>query len=130
VKKCLIILVSLSIAGAGEYYYMNGDRRVELQPVESTGIAVREYGGTKPFLLENGEKIEVANRIIVKFSSLENLDAYEAEYGLRPLKRIGGKIFLFETDSIEMALDAANALEKRADVVYAQPDILKTRRLR
>jgi len=125
----MVFLFALSAAMAGEYYYMNGDRRVALHPVEPSGAALRGVRTAKPFTLDSGERVYVASRIVVRFSSLENLDLYEAQYGLQPIRRIG-KVFLFETGSVESALNAANALEGMPDVVYAQPDILKKRRLR
>jgi hypothetical protein len=128
------MIFSSFLAGAcafgGEYYYMNGDKRVDLTPVPRTQAALRALDNVMRFKNPAGEEIAIPDRIIVKFKSTENLDNYLKHYDLTMIKRLRQGVYLLGAKSPEAALEAANRLNELPDVRYAQPDIIRKVRLR
>ncbi|WP_456449693.1 S8 family serine peptidase [Hydrogenimonas sp.] len=129
-KKFLMAGVSvLLFAEGGEYYYMNGTKRVELHPLDEGVPRTRSAKAPRPFLLSDGEKVFVPNRIVVKFASEAAMEACREKYDMRPLKKAGG-FYLFEVSTPEKALEVAKKLRLESGVLYVQPEIMKKRTLR
>ncbi len=116
---------------AGEYYYMNGDKRVDLRQVPSTAVKYSLKEGVLYFEKRDGEQIGVVNRIIVKFGSMENFNEYLRKFNLKVVKKYSfGNMYLLEAPTAKDAIDAANALYARSDVIFAQPDLIRRWSLR
>ncbi len=116
---------------AGEYYYMNGDKRVDLQEIPA-GVTKHSLSESLLYFRNaNGKKVGIPNRIIVKFRSMENFDRYLQAYGLKIVKKFNfGNMFLLEAETPKKALEAANSLYGEPDVILAQPDLIREWRLR
>ncbi|BBG66552.1 hypothetical protein NNO_1849 [Hydrogenimonas sp.] len=129
-KSAVLILGALSLF-AGEYRYMNGDRPVELYGPVTT---VKKHSLGEDILYfkkSDGSEIGISGRILVKFESSDNIRQYLEEYGLKLLKRYDiGDIYLLEAESAQKALEAANLLYGKPDVIFAQPDIVREWSLR
>ncbi|BDY13389.1 S8 family serine peptidase [Hydrogenimonas cancrithermarum] len=115
---------------AGDYYYMEGGKRVELTPVTSEFPAARSLQNVLKFKNERGADVAIPNRLIVKFKSPENFDRYLKEFGLKLLHRYRNGTCLLQAPTPKAAMDAANALSQREDVLFAQPDLIKKWSLR
>jgi len=129
-KKLCVLLGCVSVLFGGEFYYMNGGKRVELTPVESDAIAPRASQNLLRFKDAQGKDIAISNRLLVKLKDCENLDKYLKMYEMKIVKEYPNNTFLLETDSPKLAMDAANALSQKPDVIYAQPDLIKKWNLR
>ncbi len=125
-KIAAILLCGALWLSAGEYYYMNGDRRVDLQEVPSAAVKHSLKGGVLYFEKRDGEQVGVVNRIIVKFASMENFEDYLQRFNLKQLKKYSfGNMYLLEAPTPKDAIDAANALYEQPDVLFAQPDLIR-----
>ena len=129
-RKFAMFLGCISLLFGGEFYYMNGEKRVELAPVESDTITPRSSQNILRFKDLKGRDIAISNRLLVKFKDRNNLDKYLEMYKMKIIKEYPGNTFLLETDSPKSAIDAANALSQKADIVYAQPDLIRKWNLR
>ncbi len=131
-RKLLLFLFFVPLLTAGEFFYMNGGKRIELTPVpEKNGAMLREVPKTLRFKDPKGREIAIENRLIVKFRSVENLDDYLNIYNLHVVKKFSfGNMYLLEAPTPKAAMDAANALCEMPDVEFAQPDIMRKRMLR
>jgi len=129
-RKFAMFFGCVSLLFGGEFYYMNGGKRVELTPVESDTIAPRSSQNILRFKDPKGKDIAIPNRLLVKFKDCDNLDKYLEMYKMKIIKEYPGNTFLLETDSPKSAMDAANALSQKADIVYAQPDLIRKWNLR
>ncbi len=123
--NCLVLF-------GGEYHYMNGGKRIELEPLAYEGIRLRgQEVKMLCFTDPDSRKLCVGRQLIVKFKSLEHFDQYIESYDLRILKKYDfGNMFLLEASSPYAAMDAANALYRMPDIEYAQPDMTRERKLR
>lgn len=130
-KSGLLLIFGAVLVFGGEYYYMNGDKRVELEPISSLAAKYSVSGSALYFKKGDGKEIAVPNRVILKLDSPENLDSYLRKYNLKLVKKFDfGNMYLLEAQTPELALEAANALYEEKDVVLAQPDIIRSWRLR
>jgi len=129
-RKLVILLGCVSLVWGGEFYYMNGGKRVELTPVESDTVAPRSSQNILHFKDGQGKEIAIPNRLLLKLKDRENLDKYFTMYGMKIVKEYPNNTFLLETDSPKSAMDSANALSQKPDVIYAQPDLIRKWNLR
>ncbi len=131
-KKGLILLLSALWAFAGEYYYMNGGKKVSLKLLEEPNIRSADKNVTyECFIDDTSQKLCIPNRLLVKFKESADIDGYLERFGLKVLKKYSfGPLYLLEAGSPFEALNAANNLGKMPDIVFAQPDVMKKRRLR
>ncbi|WP_456323342.1 S8 family serine peptidase [Hydrogenimonas sp.] len=129
-KKIFSVFVaSLYLFGA-DYYYMNGDKRVDLTPMPQKETALRGLKNIMTFKNPAGQEIAIPDKIIVKFKTLDNTGDYLNLYDLKVLKKLRGGVYLLGAKSPKAAIEAANALNDAPDIMYAQPDIIKKRHLR
>ncbi len=131
-RKLLLFALCWTLAGAGEYYYINHGRRVALTPVPETGsAALRQKGSSLRFTDPQGREVTIGNRLIVKFKKDTALADYLNRYDLRVVKKYSfGAMYLLEAPDPAAAIEAANALAEMPDVLFAQPDIARKRMLR
>jgi len=129
-RRFTIVLGCVSILFGGEYYYMNGGKRIELTPVENDVSALRSFQNTLKFKDPKGRDVAIPNRLLVKFKNTENLEKYLEMYAMRIVRKFHNNTYLMETVSPQAAIESANALSEKPDVVYAQPDLIKKWRLR
>jgi len=129
-RKFMVLFGCLSMVWGGEFYYMNGGKRVELTPVESDTISPRNSQNILHFKDVNGRDIAIANRLLLKLKECKNLDEYLKKYGMKIVKEYPNNTYLLETVSPKSAMDTANALSQEPDVVYAQPDLIRKWKLR
>jgi len=129
-KKFAMFLGCVSLLFGGEFYYMNGGKRVELTPVENDAITPRSSQNLLRFKDAQGRDISIPNRLLVKLKDCNNLDKYLTEYRMKIVKEYPNNTFLLETNSAKSAMDAANALSQKSDVIYAQPDLIRKWNLR
>jgi len=67
----------------------------------------------------------------VKFASTENFDEYLRRFDLKVVKKYDfGNMYLLEAKTPQKALEAANGLYDRPDVLFAQPDLIRRWSLR
>ena len=125
-----LLLTAAALAFGSDYYYMNGDRRVDLVPVPETSMTLRGIGEALSFKTPAGQEIAIPDRIVVRFRSEEALSPALQRYGLRVIRPLHGLTYLLKAASPAAALEAANALNDAPDVLYAQPDIIKKWRMR
>ena len=115
---------------AGEFYYFNNGKKVPLKPLDGT-LSARSVDAPMRFEDPEGRTISIANRLIVKFRSTENLNEYLNRYNLRIVKKYAFEgMYLLQAPTPVDAIEAANALYEMPDVEFAQPDIARKRMLR
>jgi len=129
-RKLIMLLGCVSVLFSGEFYYMNGGKRVELTPVESDAITPRSSQNLLRFKDKNGRDIAITNRLLVKLKDCDNLDKYLTDYKMKIVKEYPNNTFLLETNSAKSAMDTANALSQKSNVIYAQPDLIRKWNLR
>jgi hypothetical protein len=120
-------LVSLGWAQSG-YYYMNGDRRVDLTPVDRSSWSKRGMQERR-FVRPDGEVVTVGQDILVRFKDEKSADLLIRKFGLQPIRKIGS-VYLLRASDPDAALRAANALNGDPAVRYAQPDLKRHWKLR
>lgn len=130
IKQAAVLMSSMIMAIAGEYYYMQDGREIGLVPLEKNMTSVRTNRAPLRFKTESGEEIAIPNRLVVKFERADVIDAVVEKYRLRVVKRYRNDLLLLEAASPKNALDAANALCREPYVIYAQPDLIKKWKLR
>jgi len=131
-KRVTVLLLAAAIwLTAGDLYYYNNGRQVTLQPVEG-GVTPRNMNEkVKLFRRADGETVMVANRLILRLSDPSRLEEYTRKYGLRLIKGYTTPgLYLMETSDVDGAIAVANALREEPDVLFAQPDVGRKRRLR
>jgi len=129
-KKFAMFLGCVTLLFSGEFYYMNGKKRVELTPIKSDAIATRSTQKLLRFKDENGRDVAIANRLLVKLKDCDNLEKYLTDYDMKIVKEYPNNTFLLATNSAKLAIDVANALSQKSDVIYAQPDLIRRWELR
>ncbi len=130
-KKLFVWFGLVTWSFSAQYYYMCGGKRVWLEKISEEIPSHRSIGSVVYFMGADGERVGVSKRIIVKFDSLMNLEAYMKKYSLRLVRKYDfGNMFVFECDSVLNALETANRLYEKPDVVYAQPDLIREWKLR
>ena len=128
-RRWMMLGIGLSLMGS-ELYYFNGGRRIDLVPLAGEARAATS---AKPWrcLDPKGREVVVTTRLLVKFRTLDRAEASVQKYALRRVAVYGdGRLWLLEADSPQAALEAANALYRQEDVVWAQPDLGRRRGLR
>ncbi len=130
-KIAAILLCGTLWLFAGEYYYMNGDKRVDLQEI-TDGVTKHSFSESPLyFRSENGKKVGIPNRLIVKLKAMDKFDKYLQTFGLKVVKKFNfGNMFLLEAETTKKALEAANSLYGEPDVILAQPDMIREWSLR
>ncbi len=127
------ILLYAQTSWGGEYYYINGGKKIDLVPILQEGVQSRSADGSTllRFKEADGREIAIGKRLVVKFKETKNLDEYLDRYGLTVVKKYSfGPMYLLEAASPEAAMEAANALSRESGVAFAQPDLIRKRSLR
>ena len=128
-----LALCSLTVLSAGEYYYMNGGKRVALTPLTLPQSAVepRQKASTLRFRDPHGRIVTISERLIVKFDTEAVVADFLNRYNLRIVRKYSfGAMYLLEAPDAGAAIEAANALAEEPGVIFAQPDIARKRILR
>jgi len=129
-KRAVLMLLGFAatLMGADLYYYNHG-KKIFLRPQK--GVATRSVGESERFCTDRGEEVTIAKRLVVKWKKGADIDALLKRYGLKRIKKMGiGDLYLLEADSVEGAIEAADRLYESSEVIFAQPDVAKRRRLR
>ena len=117
--------------GATELHYMRGGHAVALTPVETTATLRSESTCATLTLREaDGRQVTATRRLLVRFSDSGALSNVLQRYGLEVVKQYGGGLYLLQAMCAIDAIETANALYARPDVVFAHPDLAASRRLR
>lgn len=124
-----VLVWCVSMLFGGEFYYMNANKRVDLTPVDSA-VMTRSSQKLLHFRDLEDRDIAIANRLLVKLKNRNNLGKYLTEYDMKIIKEYPNNMFLFETNSAKLAIDIANILSQKPDVIYAQPDLIRRWNLR
>lgn len=126
----VLLLMTLNGESTSCYYYMNGDKKIELTPISQEQSSLRTKEKVLRFMSSTGREIAIPGRLLVKFKSLQNLDKYLKRYNLTIIKRFQNGLYFLRAPSPQAALEAANTLNALPDVLYAQPDIIKKWKMR
>lgn len=118
----LVILATYGCASS-TYYYQSGEKKT-LTPVKSIERSNQEVDY---YETQNGAKVGVNDTLMVKFSNLENLDAYLSEYNLKIVEKITTNMYELQAQDKSLTIEVANALSQKSDVEYAHPNFIKTR---
>ena len=129
-KRGWILLLFAALTGwCGNLYYYNHGEKIFLTPQK--GVAMRSVDGGQRFHTDRGEEVTIGKRLFVKLKQGADIDPLLKRYGLKLIRKMNiGGLYLLEADSIQGAIESADALHERPEVIFAQPDIAKKRRLR
>jgi len=126
-KKVVLFLGCVSLLFSGEFYYINGGKKVELIPKEDF---TRSSKNILYFEKRDGKEIAITNRLFLKLKSDKTIDNYLNSFNLKIVKEYPNHTYLLKAKSAKLAMDIANELSSKSDVIFAQPDLMKKWSLR
>lgn len=125
---CCAFFLSSSLMAQDNYFYQN-NKKTTLTPlpplIRSNSLpseqAIHYYN------TEQGHKVGVYNKIIVKFKDSEDLDPFLllSPYDVEIDKQLGTRLYLLITPSNNLAIDISNRLSEQDFIEYAHPDFIK-----
>ena len=109
------------------YFFQNGEK-VFLTLSSANLSPSREIkGGVELTYFTNSQNISLGagNEILVKFTSLKNLDTIENKYKLTLVKKITSFIYLYRVKNTRECFRTSNQLYLLSDIEYAHPNFTK-----
>jgi len=139
-KKVVILLFIFSgLLFASNFFYMQGKEKIVLHKIKSTSNtneiqknslnAINSNSSIDYYTLNSGAKIGVNNTLIVRFKNFKNLKKYENTYHITFIKDLSLNMYVFSCVDKSKTLGIANALNKKSDVIFAQPNFIQTLKL-
>lgn len=116
---CIIFYGSLF---SSDKFYYQEDKKIYLYPYNNS---LRSSPNIDYYQNEKGLILGVTDKILVKFKSENNIGEYLHEFDLFAHKIINSKTYLVQTKDKNLTLDISNKLNKKDDVLFAQPDFIK-----
>ncbi|MDC9728786.1 MAG: hypothetical protein PSN04_05570 [Methyloprofundus sp.] len=137
IKSALLFIFIFNSAPAlaVDAYFYQYNKKITLTPLPDL---VRSNTVTSPlqsiqyYRTEEGHKVGVYNKIIVKFHMADDLDPYLllSPYDVQIEKQLGPQLYLLITPSNQLTIDLANRLSEQNFIEYAQPDFIKQYQIR
>jgi len=118
----LVFLLLLQVVFASDKYYYENNKKVMLTKIENISRSIKQIDYYKN---ENGVTLGVTNKLILKLKADSNLQKYLNDYNLTIKSKLGNNLYLLKTENNSLAIDTANALIHKEDVVYSHPDFIK-----
>jgi len=130
---CCIFFLSTSVIAQDNYFYQN-NKKTTLTPlpqlIRSNSLPTEQT--INYYRTDQGHKVGVYHKIIVKFKDSEDLDPFLllSPYDVEIDKQLGARLYLLITPSNGLAIDIANRLSEQDFIEYAHPDFIKKYRTR
>jgi len=118
----LVFLLLLQVVFASDKYYYENNKKVILTKIENISRSIKQIDYYKN---ENGVTLGVTNKLILKLKKGSNLQKYLNDYNLTIKSQLGDNLYLLNTENNNLAIDTANALRNKEDVIYSHPDFIK-----
>lgn len=118
----LVFWLLLQVAFASDKYYFENNKKVMLTPIKNISRSIKKIDYYKN---ENGVTLGATNKLILKLKDDSNLQKYLNDYNLTIKSKLGKNLYLLKTENNNLAIDTANALKLKKDVVYSHPDFIK-----
>jgi len=118
----LVFLLLLQVVFASDKYYYENNKKVILTKIENISRSIKQIDYYKN---KNGVILGVTNKLILKLKDDRNLQKYLNDYNLTIKSQLGNNLYLLNTENNNLAIDTANALRHKEDVVYSHPDFIK-----
>jgi hypothetical protein len=123
----------MSLLGSDTFYY-SGTKKVYLSPVEKSTLRTKSTSKDKLeanyYKTQDNYLLGVADKIIVKFKNLDDLQKISKEFNLQLIKNIYANVYLFKVDNISKTIDTANKLYLLDSVEYAHPNFIREVKIR
>jgi len=120
----LLFIVLIQYGCAGDSYYYEYDKKVNLTPKTSFS---RSDSNIDYYTVDNGMEVGVTNQLIVKLKDDTNLKKYLDEFNLTIVKKLAQKLYLLKVTDKKITINISNRLTEKNDVEYAHPDFIKKR---
>jgi len=130
--KILLLCCSFSLSSpliAQDNYFYQNNKKITLNPipqlVRSNSLLTEQE--ITYYTTEQGHKVGVYNKIIVKFKESDDLDPFLllSPYDVAIDKQLGVRLYLLMTPSHNAVIDIANRLTEQDFIEYAHPDFIK-----
>lgn len=118
----LVFWLLLQVAFASDKYYFENNKKVMLTPIKNISRSIKKIDYYKN---ENGVTLGATNKLILKLKDDSNLQKYLNDYNLTIKSKLGKNLYLLKTENNNLAIDTANALKQKEDVLYSHPDFIK-----
>lgn len=127
-KRAVLFLILTFSLFAEEFFYIKNKRKIKLIPLENR-FELRDKDMLR-FKDIEGKDILIPNRVIVKVKDKNSLEKYIKKYNLKIVKKYSNRLYLLKASSAKMALEIANILSQKEEILFAQPDLIKRWNLR
>lgn len=120
----LIFMIFLQFGYANEPYYYQNNQKITLTPDHSISDHhphIDYYQNSKGIVLG------VTDKIIIKTKDGIDIAYYLDDFNLTLIKKLDTNIYVLKTQDKNVTIETANRLDKKEDIVYAQPDFIKRR---
>lgn len=130
---CCLIFLSNSLIAQDIYFYQN-NKKAALTPlpalIRSNSLETEQ--AVDYYSTEQGHKVGVYNKLIIKFKDSDGLDPYLllSPYNVEIEKQLGALLYLVSVPSNKLTIDIANRLTEQGFIEYAHPDFIKQYRMR
>ena len=127
-KRAVLFLILTFSLFAEEFFYIKNKRKIKLIPLENR-FELRDKDMLR-FKDIEGKDILIPNRVIVKVKDKNSLEKYIKKYNLKIVKKYSNRLYLLKASSAKMAIEIANILSQKEEILFAQPDLIKRWNLR
>lgn len=127
-KRAVLFLILTFSLFAEEFYYIKNKKKIKLIPLDNN-FELRDKDMLR-FKDIEGKDILIPNRVIVKVKDKNSLEKYIKKYNLKIVKKYPNRLYLLKASSAKMALEIANILSQKEEILFAQPDLIKRWNLR
>lgn len=127
-KRAVLFLILTFSLFAEEFYYIKNKKKIKLIPLDNN-FELRDKDMLR-FKDIEGKDILIPNRVIVKVKDKNSLEKYIKKYNLKIVKKYSNRLYLLKASSAKMAIEIANILSQKEEILFAQPDLIKRWNLR
>lgn len=132
--KPLLLLALLSIPLIGAEYYHQGKLKTltpEPSPrVQTNSMSSASSAGTRWYRTEEGRRVGVNSAILVQWKDASKAEEILKEFALTDAEKISETIWLVQVPSSRDLFAVTKDLYEHEAVEFAQPDMIKERRMR
>lgn len=123
IKNLVSIAFLMQGCYGNEMYYYKKDSKIKLE--KNYDNITRTNSNMDYYTNEQGVKLAVTNKILVKLKENTNIENILAKYQLSFEKKLGKNLYLLSTQNKSQTLKKANALHEDKNIEYAHPDFIK-----
>lgn len=122
-NKILIILTILtSYVFSNDFFYIKDNQKIHLEKIQDISRASSSVDYYKD---ENNVVLGVNKNIILSLKEGTLIEKYLKLYDLEIEKKLDSNLFLVKTTNKSKTLEVSNELNRKNDVIFAQPDFVK-----